>query len=329
MCKAILEQGAHKGKVCDRPPQDNGYCGKHQKQALKEENKGRTKCSTHRCNIFLSTGTTEKYCEGCLEKKNKERAKLNICKAVIQQGEGKGVPCTYEALEDNSYCGKHRRQVYYDEEKEKGIRYCDIDRGCFTIVDTGKHKCEKCLESDRIYEKSLFHERKTFHNATVENTKTEKTICVDCGKDYEKWETEMNGKPLSMRCNGCNEHQKTADKNRGDRGRNYKNENFRNPQRYYGEYVRNATKRAYDMMLTYEQFYELIMKPCYYCDYKVEDEVNGIDRYDNTKGYTIENCVPCCEMCNIMKLDQTAEEFLERCRRIISNKEKIQSRPPE
>jgi hypothetical protein len=327
MCKAILEQGANKGKTCDRPPQDNGYCGKHQKQALKEENKDRKKCTTHRCNIFISAETTEKYCKSCLEKKANKRAKLNICKAVIQQGEGKGVLCTYEALKDIPYCGKHQRQVYYDEEKEKGIRYCDIDRGCFTIVETGKHKCEKCLESNRMYEKCIFYERKTLHKATAEDTTTEKTICVDCGKDYEKWETDMNGKPLSMRCRGCNLHQQIADKNRGERGRNYKNENLRNPQRYFAEYVRGAAKRAYDMMLTYEQFHELIMKPCYYCDHKVEDEVNGIDRYDNTKGYTVENCVPCCEMCNIMKLDKTVDEFLERCSRIVSNKEKIFTRP--
>jgi hypothetical protein len=317
MCKAILEQGPNKGKRCDRPPQENGYCGKHQKQAIREENKEKKKCSTHRCNIFLSEDSTEKYCEGCLEKKAKKHAKLNICKALIQQGEGKGVPCHYEAVEGNPYCGKHQRQVYYDEEKEKGIRYCDIDRGCFTIVETGKHKCEKCLEKDRVYEKKLFDERKTLHKATTEIKTTAKNICVDCGGEYKKWMTEHAH--LSMRCADCNEHQQTADKNRGDRGRNYKNENFRNPRRYYAEYVRGAAKRAYDMMLTYEEFHKLIINPCYYCHHKVDDEVNGIDRVDNTHGYTVDNCVPCCERCNLMKLDQTLEEFLARCRRIATN----------
>jgi hypothetical protein len=33
MCKAILEQGSNKGKQCQRSPLENGYCGKHQKQA--------------------------------------------------------------------------------------------------------------------------------------------------------------------------------------------------------------------------------------------------------------------------------------------------------
>lgn len=319
MCKAILEQGANKGKPCDRPSQENGYCGKHQKQAEYETQKSKKKCSTHRCNIFLSEDSKEKYCKGCLEKKMKERAKLNICKAVIQQGEEKGIPCTYEAVEDTPYCGKHQRQVYYDEQKEKGIIYCDIDRGCFTIVETGKHRCEECLENDRIYERKVFHERKAAHKATTVDKSTDKNICVDCGKDYEKWETEKNGNPISMRCHRCNLHQQTADKNRGDRGRNYKNENFRNPKCYYGQYIRRAATRAYDMMLTYEQFCEIINKPCYYCDHNVENEVNGVDRFDNTKGYTIENCVPCCEMCNIMKSAHTFEEFVAQCRIIAAN----------
>lgn len=47
MCKAILEQGTNKGKICEREGQENGYCGKHQKQALKETKKGQTKCTMY------------------------------------------------------------------------------------------------------------------------------------------------------------------------------------------------------------------------------------------------------------------------------------------
>lgn len=37
---------------------------------------------------------------------------------------------------------------------------------------------------------------------------------------------------------------------------------------------------------------------------------NGIDRIDSTKGYIAGNVVPCCETCNVMKLDATATAFL-------------------
>jgi hypothetical protein len=325
-CKAILEQGTNKGKQCSRPPQDNGYCLKHQKQALKEQNQDKRKCQTHRCNVFIEPESAETYCQKCCEKKAIERSKLTLCKALIQQGQERGRICGKE-VKQNGYCGKHERQIYYDEEKERGIKYCDIDRGCFTIVETGKYKCEPCLEKDRTNERQIFQERKILHQATTIDMTSAKNICVDCGKEYVKWETEMPGKPLSMRCHGCNEHQQTADKNRGERGRNYKNENLRNPARYYGEYIRGAVKRSYEMLLTYEEFCGLIVQPCNYCGHHKKEEANGIDRMDNKIGYTIGNCVPCCEWCNVMKSDYGVEEFLARCSRIAENMSKKNNNP--
>jgi hypothetical protein len=43
---------------------------------------------------------------------------------------------------------------------------------------------------------------------------------------------------------------------------------------------------------------------------------NGIDRVDSNIGYTLENCVPCCEAVNRMKMDLSKEEFIELCREI-------------
>jgi hypothetical protein len=37
---------------------------------------------------------------------------------------------------------------------------------------------------------------------------------------------------------------------------------------------------------------------------------------DNTKGYTKENCVPCCKICNRLKSDLTKEEFEEYQKRV-------------
>lgn len=44
--------------------------------------------------------------------------------------------------------------------------------------------------------------------------------------------------------------------------------------------------------------------------------VNGIDRVDSDKGYELDNCVPCCTMCNWMKMNYTKEEFLDQIRDI-------------
>jgi hypothetical protein len=38
---------------------------------------------------------------------------------------------------------------------------------------------------------------------------------------------------------------------------------------------------------------------------------NGIDRLDNTKGYTIDNIVPCCYKCNVLKKDFTIDSMVK------------------
>ena len=78
MCKAILEQGKNKGQECYRPPLGNGYCGKHQKQALHEENKNKRKCLITRCNVFLDKESMEQYCPECKATKNEENKKHKI-----------------------------------------------------------------------------------------------------------------------------------------------------------------------------------------------------------------------------------------------------------
>jgi hypothetical protein len=46
---------------------------------------------------------------------------------------------------------------------------------------------------------------------------------------------------------------------------------------------------------------------------------NGIDRVDNFKGYEIDNCVPCCYICNYAKRDMSKDQFLAWVKRIYMN----------
>lgn len=52
----------------------------------------------------------------------------------------------------------------------------------------------------------------------------------------------------------------------------------------------------------------------------------GIDRIDSNKNYTINNCVPCCGQCNIMKLDYSQKDFLNKCLSIIQNQKNIKNK---
>ena len=58
----------------------------------------------------------------------------------------------------------------------------------------------------------------------------------------------------------------------------------------------------------------LFEMPCFYCN-GVEEHTkfNGIDRVDSSLGYTKENTVSCCYVCNKMKNDSTLDLFVERC----------------
>lgn len=98
-------------------------------------------------------------------------------------------------------------------------------------------------------------------------------------------------------------------------------------------YQINAKTRGYDFSLTRGQFRTISVKNCTYCglyplpryakNRAVIDVVpfvcNGIDRIDNHVGYTFENSVPCCELCNYMKRGLSAAEFLNHVKRIVSH----------
>lgn len=45
-------------------------------------------------------------------------------------------------------------------------------------------------------------------------------------------------------------------------------------------------------------------------------KICGVDRVDSSKGYTIDNVVPCCDICNRMKLDKDITEFFDTIKRI-------------
>lgn len=68
------------------------------------------------------------------------------------------------------------------------------------------------------------------------------------------------------------------------------------------------------------RFSILVKQRCYYCggfDVKTdrvtgqEFQVNGLDRKDPNKPYTLENSVPCCKKCNYIKNKLTTEMFKE------------------
>jgi hypothetical protein len=103
-------------------------------------------------------------------------------------------------------------------------------------------------------------------------------------------------------------------------------------------YKYSSKNRNIDFCLQKDDVRNLIQQNCFYCGiepYQVvksncnngDTVYNGIDRIDSSKGYTLDNCVPCCGRCNVAKLAMPREEFLEWIERVynysIKNKDII------
>ncbi len=76
----------------------------------------------------------------------------------------------------------------------------------------------------------------------------------------------------------------------------------------------DAERRGIKFEVTIEQFGSFWQKPCEYCGDSIA--TIGVDRIDNTLGYSVPNMAACCTVCNKMKLDQTLDGFIAQCRRI-------------
>ncbi len=91
--------------------------------------------------------------------------------------------------------------------------------------------------------------------------------------------------------------------------------------------------RNYENRLTTDEWLYLTQQPCFYCGEPptptrvggCSDVIlyNGIDRVDNTVGYTLGNCVSSCYCCNRMKGVLTLNEFVKHINKLHSHLQNI------
>jgi hypothetical protein len=134
----------------------------------------------------------------------------------------------------------------------------------------------------------------------------------DCGKE---WDTAghhlLGGKTKSCGC-----------------GRNIKARNESSFNYVFDMITGGARARDISFELTKDQVKFITSQNCHYCHIppsKVNQRSrhnsytwNGIDRVKSDGCYTLDNCVPCCEMCNRMKRDYPQDKFLEQVGKIAS-----------
>lgn len=110
---------------------------------------------------------------------------------------------------------------------------------------------------------------------------------------------------------------------------------------FYNGYKAKANDREIFFGLTKEEFMVLTSLDCHYCGespkvrkLKVAERLNGqypcngIDRVDSDGGYTVINCVPCCSICNTMKMALSEIDFTSHIEKIYNHQQNKKSSFP-
>lgn len=81
----------------------------------------------------------------------------------------------------------------------------------------------------------------------------------------------------------------------------------------FDNYTQRAERQNRMFNLTREQFNKFITSQCHYCKrVPARDKYFGIDKIFPDDGYTMDNCVSCCQSCNRAKWDASSDEFTLR-----------------
>lgn len=145
--------------------------------------------------------------------------------------------------------------------------------------------------------------RATVITLTMRKGRMAADCLCDCGKTYSTRPSNLR-EGISHGCRSC------ALKGKTGRRIDPKEKSIRQAHR---NYIHGATVRRYCWEINSETFRGLIASPCYYCGLS---PAKGIDRRDNSIGYTSENSVSCCKPCNHAKHTMSEYAFLTWVARI-------------
>lgn len=109
----------------------------------------------------------------------------------------------------------------------------------------------------------------------------------------------------------------------------------------FSRYKACSKYRRIAFFLNKEDFINIIFKSCHYCG--GQSKVNtcitkncdcayktvGVDRLNSDLPYDINNCVPCCSLCNSGKLKMTEHEFISHAHKIYNYRINNNERSPK
>lgn len=159
-----------------------------------------------------------------------------------------------------------------------------------------------------------------------------RAICkCDCGVVTQVPQHSLK----KMKSCGCSQYDKEFIKKRDKDTYKVLDKGVAMMNSFFYSYKHHAGRRKLDFTITKEQFISVVFCNCVYCGtepayravhrkdgsemYNGGILVNGIDRVDNSKGYTFENIAACCTTCNLSKHTRSKEDFLLHCLKVVNN----------
>lgn len=287
----------------------NKYCGKHQGDLFVEETKelGLKHCANYirGCRTQNELTYKKSRCEPCLAKdREKDKARR---KTVVETEEGK--------KQCNS-CSQ-----VFPLENFQGTRgttmTCSVCRESNKRADAKRDK-EHVLELARKNEKKP--ERKAVKQEWKEkNVEKCATYWIDARKRLI--ENDLEG----FLKKNAEQAKKWRDAN-PEKVKEINQDRNENIKYHFTNYKRSAQTKRLEFTISEEEFMTLVKEPCYYCGTLQEKGFNGIDRLDSSKFYEKDNCVSCCEMCNMMKGSLGPNIFVHRVEHILTHLKVVQGK---
>ena len=282
---------------------ENKYCGKHQIEMFLDETKeeGVKPCPNYvrGCREKLNLEYSYSKCQNCLKvDRDKDHEKRGAAAESVKEDGMKTCSVCCKKQEESEFIGLHG--------ETKTCRDC---RDAFKRADE-KRDNEHVKELAR--ENSQKPERKEVKKEWRENNK-DKVLEYSRSYRRRKIEEDVEGY-LSLKA----EVLKKWKENNPEWVSEFNKDRRENIKYKFGVYISSSKKRNIEFSLTEEDFNNIIKLECHYCGMIDNVGFNGIDRVDSDGIYSLENCVPCCKMCNYMKCALDKELFICICEHITS-----------
>lgn len=206
---------------------------------------------------------------------------------------------------------RQSRQTYWDVK-------CNVCGHVREMTSPNFWRAKRCPKCDGMRTDLTNH--RTKHLTVLSFVRSENWIAYwlckcDCGNEVILPTSRITGCKAQDSCGKCQFSKSTIQ------------DEIRIRNRQILSYKNGAKQRSLSWKLTDEEAWAMMLQPCHWCgtppvlrqfwktderSRTVEFACNGIDRKDSTKGYTKDNTVACCGICNRMKRDWKAVDFLNR-----------------